>query len=342
MNIQTALTTAAASLAATFLIAAPGFADDVTLRFSHFLPSTHPWQASFEEWAASIEAESGGSVKVAIFPAQQLGKTFDHYDIARGGIADIATVGPGYQPGRFPVAGAANIPLVVGDGKKGSRALDEWYRQYAEKEMADVHYCLGFTQYPATIHSTKPISVPSDMKGLSLRSPSEQVADLVVAQGGTNVPSNPAESRELMTRGVIHGTFVPWGSAVLFHIDEAAKYHLDAKLNTWFGVVVLNKARYASLSDDQKKVIDNHCNSDWAVRVATGWADFEEAGRDRFTSDPGHEILPFGAEERAAWEQATTPLWNAWRKHVADAGHDAAAVEASLHSLLAEHGAAVD
>ena len=37
----------------------------------------------------SIQAATNGTVKVALFPSQQLGKAFDHYDMARDGIADL-------------------------------------------------------------------------------------------------------------------------------------------------------------------------------------------------------------------------------------------------------------
>src|SRR5882762_4194499 len=78
----------------------------VQLRFSHWVPTAHPMHAAAVAWAESIEKASNGSIKIAIFPAQQLGKAFDHYNMARDAIADIAHVNPGYEPGRFPIVGA--------------------------------------------------------------------------------------------------------------------------------------------------------------------------------------------------------------------------------------------
>ena len=119
-----------------------------------------------EAWAASIEKASGGTIKMKIFPAQQLGKAFDHYNMARDGIADIAHVNPGYEPGRFPVMGAMELPFLFANAKEGSAALDAWYRKYAGKEMADVHYCLTFAHDPGTFHSTKKkIVVPGRHQG---------------------------------------------------------------------------------------------------------------------------------------------------------------------------------
>ena len=77
----------------------------VTLRFSHWSPPQHPMsQIAVPDWVNAIENASNGSIKIQVFPAQQLGKAIDHYDIGRDGVADISWANAGLQPGRFPVA----------------------------------------------------------------------------------------------------------------------------------------------------------------------------------------------------------------------------------------------
>ena len=72
----------------------------VELKFAHWLPGSHPLaKLGFEPWAKSVEAASNGSIKVALFPAQQLGKAAvqpdqiaqRHHQIARDEM-------PGQQP----------------------------------------------------------------------------------------------------------------------------------------------------------------------------------------------------------------------------------------------------
>src|SRR5471030_202244 len=143
----------------------PAMAQDkpVNLKMSIWLPPAHVLVPATKAWADDIEKASGGSIKVTIFPSEQLGKAFDHYDMARDGIADITYVNPGYQPGRFPIAAAGQLPFVFSDGKKGTLALNEWYHKYASIEMKDVKFCLGFIHSPSSFHSrTKKIMVPAD------------------------------------------------------------------------------------------------------------------------------------------------------------------------------------
>ena len=41
--------------------------------------------------------------------------------MARDGIADLTYVNPGYQPGRFPIIGAGELPFLMSNAKGGSR-----------------------------------------------------------------------------------------------------------------------------------------------------------------------------------------------------------------------------
>src|SRR6201991_3768531 len=126
---------------------------NLDLKVSHWVPASHSLQKALEDWAAAVEKDSGGTIKSKVFPAQQLGKAFDHYDMARDGIADVTYVNPGYQPGRFPIIAAGELPFLISDAKGGSAAFDEWYMPYAAKEMKDVHVCFAFVNDPGTFHS---------------------------------------------------------------------------------------------------------------------------------------------------------------------------------------------
>ena len=100
------------ALSALGLVATPVAAQDkpVELRFSHWVPPQHPMHAAAVAWAESINKASNGTIKITIFPSQQLGKAFDHYNMARDGIVDISHVNPGYEPGRFPIVAQWNCP----------------------------------------------------------------------------------------------------------------------------------------------------------------------------------------------------------------------------------------
>ncbi|HEX6001264.1 MAG TPA: C4-dicarboxylate ABC transporter, partial [Hyphomicrobiaceae bacterium] len=84
----------------------------VHLKLAHWVPPSHPLQKAMEDWGKSVQKATNGTVTFTVFPSQQLGKAFDHYDMARDGIADVTYINPGYQPGRFPIIDAGNLPFL--------------------------------------------------------------------------------------------------------------------------------------------------------------------------------------------------------------------------------------
>ena len=337
-------TVAAPAAGLALLMAAPAaLAQDKTieLKLSHWVPPTHPLQKAMEDWGASIEKASNGTIKYKIFPSQQLGKAFDHYDMARDGIADLTYVNPGYQPGRFPIISAGELPFLVGDAKGGIRAIDSWYRKYAASEMKDVKYCFSFILDPLTWHSkTKKIVVPGDIKGMKIRPSQGTVAAWVTLLGGTNVQASATEVRDVLDKGVAEAVTFPWGSVPLLGVDKVTKYHLDAPLHTVTFQWLMSPKTYAAMSPAQKKVIDEHCTNDWAARFASPWADYERAGLEKVKAMAGHEVYTITPAQLDEWKKSAEPLHTKWAESVRAAGGDPAAIMKELNDALAQFKAA--
>ncbi len=334
---------AAAGLALTAALASAAAAQDKTfdLKISHWVPPTHPLQKSLEEWGASVEKASGGTIKSKVFPSQQLGKAFDHYDMARDGIADLTYINTGYQPGRFPIVGAGELPFLMANGVGGTQAFDAWYRKYAGKEMNDVKFCLAFVHDPGSFHSrTKKIVAPEDIKGMKIRPAQATIASFVTQLGGTNVQAGAPEVRDVIEKGVADAVTFPWGSIPLFGIDKVVKYHMDAPLYVSNFALVFNKNKYDQMSPAQKKVIDDHCTNEWAMRIAKPWAEFEHGGIAKLKAEPGHDVYPITAEQLAQWKKAAEPLEKAWADNVRKTGVDPAAAMKELRDALEKANAA--
>jgi TRAP-type C4-dicarboxylate transport system substrate-binding protein len=310
------------------------------LKLSHWVPPSHPLQKALEEWGSSVEKDSGGTIKYKVYPAQQLGKAFDHYDMARDGIADLTYINPGYQPGRFPIIGAGELPFLMSNAKSGSQAIDAWYRAYADKEMKDVKFCLAFVHDPGTFHSkTKKILVPADIKGMKIRPAHATMATWVTQLGGTNVQSSAPEVRDILDKGVADAVTFPWGSVPLFGIDKVTKYHMNVPLYVTTFAFVINKNTYNQMSAAQKKVIDNHCTNEWALKVAAPWADFEHNGIAKLKAEAGHEVYDLSAAQLAEWKKSAEPLSKTWADNVKKTGANPDVVMKEFKAELAKYKA---
>ena len=314
----------------------------VHLKIAHWVPPTHPMHKAMEDWGSSIQKATNGSVTYTVFPSQQLGKAFDHYDMVRDGIADVAFINGGYQPGRFPIIDGANLLFMMSKGGAGSQAADAWYRKYAAQEMKDVKYCFNFVHDYGSFHTrTKKVVVPADVKGLKIRPADAAIATLVTSLGGINVQSSAPEIRDLMEKGVADGTTAPWGSMLLFGIDKVTKYHMNAPLYVNVLTWIVNKNAYANMSPAQQKVIDEHCTTEWALRAAGPWADFERSGVAKLQADTasGREVYSLTPEQLGEWRKAAEPVVKSWADAVRKVGVDPDVALAELRAAVAKYNA---
>ena len=332
---------AAAVLAALQFVPAQAQDRPVDLKFSYWIPPAHPLVPATQAWADDIARASNNTIKITIFPSEQLGKAFDHYDMARDGIADLTYVNPGYQPGRFPVIGAGEIPFLIKNATGGTRALDEWYRKYTGKEMRDVMVCHAYVHDPGALHLTaKKVVVPEDLKGMKIRPAHATIAALVTSLGGTNVQASAPEARDVLSRGVADGLTFPWGSIFLFGIENVTKLHMDVPFYVTTFVTVMNRGKYNALSANQKKVMDEHCTSDWAEKIAAPWAKFESDGRTKMKALPDHDVYQLTPAQVDQWKKAAEPLRTKWSDNVKKAGFDPETVMGELQAALKKNDAA--
>jgi TRAP-type C4-dicarboxylate transport system substrate-binding protein len=311
----------------------------VELKLSHFMPPSHPLHTALEGWAASIAKASRGTIDYKIYPAQQLGKAFDEYDMARDRIADVSLVVPSYQPGRFPIIAAGELPFSISEGVAGSRALDAWYRDYADKEMRDVRFCLAFVHHPGAFHANRKVMVPDDVKGIKVRPANATIASFVTLLGGTNVQASAPEVRDILEKGVAEAVTFPAGTAVFFGIDRVLKYHMDAPVYTTAFVIVINKAAYDETSAAQKEVIDAHCTSEWAARVAGPFDEFERAGEIKLRAEPSG-LYALAPDQLALWKSAAEPLRKKWSDSVRKLGGNPEKAMDGLRDQLVRQNAA--
>jgi len=338
-----ALKPLAAAALAVAALAGPAQAADkkVNLRLSHNLPTTNPLHYGvLVPWAQSIEKESGGSIAIQVFPAQQLGPAKDHYNLARDGIADLAFYLVGIEPGRFPIVTAAEMPFLVADTAKGSRALYEWYQPYAKKEMADVKVCTMFYDGGGTIHSKKRIESPTDLAGLKIRSPNVMAANFYRLSGASPVQLSASDAAEAVERGVVDAISFPWNLLQALGADRALTYHLDMNFYSLGTAILMNKSSYGKLSADQKKVIDNHCNADWAERLPMPWYNWEQEGRSALLKKPGHTVYTISDAKVGEWKAMAAKVRTDWEASVKKNRIDGAKVFGELQDTLKKYNAA--
>jgi len=333
------LAAAAVALACAALSPSAG-AQTAEWKFSHWLPPTHSLHPILVGWARTIEKDSGGTLKISVFPAQQLGRAQDHYDMTEKGIAEMAWVSTGYQAGRMLVSNAAQLPFMVGNAAGGSAAFDEWYRPYAAKDMPNVKLCLVHMHDVATLHSKKEIRTPDQIKGMKIRPAHATMANWMTSLGATTVQVSAPEAREALERGVADAITFPWNSIYQFKIDGITKYHIDAPMYVATFAIMINQAKYDALPAQARKAIDGKCTTEQAGYIGAEWAKWEDIGRQKMKAPgSGHTVVALKPEELAAWKKSADPVYKQWSDDMRKTGYDPDKVLGDLKKSLAKYKA---
>lgn len=333
--------TAALAMLALSATALPTLAQEVTLRFQHFVSPLSANPTYFmEPWARKIEADSNGRIKVELYPAMQLGgKAPNMYDLIRDGAVDGGWVIPGYQPGRFPEAEAMELPFMTSKvGEEASKAAWIYTQKHLMDDFADVKVIAAHMHGPGLVHKKGPaISTLEDFKGLKLRGPSRPATLLLREMGATPVGMAVPAFPEALARGVVDGGVITWEMSPSLKLDELTDSHTDVagdqSLYNLFFLWAMNKNKYDALPDDLKAVID--ANSGFAASAMAGRAhDTGDSAGKQTMADAGNEIAVMSEDLTAEIATLGDAVIEAWIVEMTEKGLDGAALVSDARAAV--------
>jgi TRAP-type C4-dicarboxylate transport system substrate-binding protein len=317
-------------------------AADVTLRFHQMLPpqATIPSKA-IKPWAEKVEKESGGRIKVQLFPSMQLGgKPPELYDQAKDGVVDIVWTVLGYTPGRFPKTEAFELPFTCGLAEPCSKAFEEYVEKYAMDEFKDVHLIGVHVHGPGLFHSLTPITKLEDLKGMKVRGGSRVINIMLEQLGATPVGMPVPAVGEALSKGVITATTIPWEVVPALKVEQIAKnttgFSGGKGLYTQTFAVAMNKAAYDKLPADLKKVIDANSGMAAAAMFGRAMDEGDKVGL-ALAKKAGNNIITLSPEETARWQRTAAGTRAIWYKEVAEKGLDGPKLAREAESLVAKY-----
>jgi len=290
----------------------------IKLTYANFPPaSTFPC-VQMEQWKKEVEKRTQGKVTVQTFPGGTLLPAKNIFDGVITGTADIGNFAMSYQPGRFPVSEAIDMPLGFTSAKAASLALLDLVEKYRPKEFEKVKVLTLFTCPPADIMTSKPVKSLKDLSGMELRV-SGTGADIVKRLGGIPIAMPQSETPEAIQKGVVKGMVSSMEILKDFNFAAYTPFATEADLFVVSFAVIMNKDKWNSLPDDVKKVfddlkreqtlwtgnyVDNH------VKEALVWS------KEKYK----HQLFSLPAADKAEINKLLKPMLDEYVKRVTAAG----------------------
>lgn len=260
------------------------------LTVSSWLPPTHTLSTVQKEWCDLLEKETTGSVKCNILPRAVVAPP-GTFDAVRDGLADISYTVDGYTPGRFVFTQVAEFPFLGDSSTTTSVAYQRIYNKHFAPlgEHRGVKTLAVFTHGPGIIFNSKqPVTSAADAAALKFRIGGGNINELSRAMGWNTTLKPAPESFELLSTGVMDGTFFPDESVASFKLSmiKHATSFPGGLYNTSF-VFMMNQGKYSALKPEEKAAVDKISGEVAARMFGAGWDRVDAASRDGVQKQQG-------------------------------------------------------
>lgn len=317
-------------------------APQLTLKLHHSFSAVSAVHEKFlASWARKVEADSGGRIRIDLFPSMQLGGAPAHlFDQARDGVADIVWAVPGATPGRFPKSEAFELPFVLSHrALVNSKALEDFAAANLQDEFREFHPLCFSCRDHGVLHTARAIKSIGDLKGLRLHVPNRLAAESVRALGAQGVSVPTPQVPMAISARAIDGCLDPWDAVPGLRLNDSLKNHTDfaeQALSSATFVLAMNRQAYDRLPRDLKTVIDNNAGQPVASMAGAMW-DLEAKAVAGAARDRGEPVVVISGEGMAPWRKATEPVIAAWHKQMKERKLDGDKLLADVHVLLAKY-----
>lgn len=286
-------------------------AQEVTLRLAGFLPPSHAIvKEMVVPWSREVERATQGRVRIQLLDAP-LGPPPLQIDLAASGAADITYGVNDYTSGRFSLHGIVQLPFYASSAVAGSVAYWRIFDRHlaAAEEFKGVRVLSLFTHGPGALFlRDRAVSPLSELAGAKIRVAGPMTNGFTSDLAMTPVQAPAPQSYELLSGGIIDGTYFPIEAVPFFKIDEEVSTALTVPggiFNIAF-FLVMNQRSFDRLSPEDQAALLAVSGEAFARRAGMAWDRSDAAAmaamRDRVA------FVEASQQDRAEIERAAAPL----------------------------------
>jgi TRAP-type C4-dicarboxylate transport system substrate-binding protein len=248
-----------------------------------------------------IEKDTGGRIKVEVYPASQLGSIPRQIEGTQFGAIQCAIIPPEFFVGideRFEVLAAPGLVTSIAQGQKvaGDPEVTKFYLGLgAEKGLHGVAVALA---EPSEVISKNAIRHLADFKGKKLRIFASEFQSAAFKQLGTTpVAMSPGDVMTAIQQGSLDSAVAGVQLLSGLHFYDAAKYITMTNHAAIFYVVELSKKWFDSLPADLQQIVEKDA-SNLSVNFNPRAIEIENAAIKTWT-DKGGELINLPPDEQA-------------------------------------------
>lgn len=287
-------------------------------KLSNQFPPMHHVSVGLQVFADKVKEYSNGELIVKIYDSGSLYRDAEIVKAIRSGSVETGLVPVNKWSGMIPAVDIFDVPFAFPTLEslekflQGSAGIfDEAFSKYNAKVLFWVDY--GYVQF---FNSKRPLTMPDDFKGLTMRAYSAGDAETLKVLGAAPTIISSSEMYLALQRGTIDGADTGMPAAVSRKVVEVQKYMTLANYSAAEFLVQANLKWWEKLSKEQQEAIGK-ASADAERFIREKVADAENKAKETVAKS-GVEIHELTPEQLAAFIKATASIRDTYLKNGGD------------------------
>jgi TRAP-type transport system periplasmic protein len=201
---------------------------EIVLKLGYSSPTNNPWHICAEQLAAEVSKNTGGKVRIDLFPAEMIGSDKQMAEMIKMGTLDMHIAPQGVTAIYEPKLAALELPFLFDSPAKVAKLLDgpmgeELAKDLPAKGIRILAYWENGLRH--ITNSKRPILSPDDLKGLKIRTPENKMTlSIFKALGANPAPFTYNELYMALSQGTFDGQENPITNIHASKFYEVQKY----------------------------------------------------------------------------------------------------------------------
>lgn len=285
------------------------------IKLAHGLDENHPVHKAMFFMGQELEKKSGGTLKIQIYPNQQLGSERQCLELLQIGSLGMTKVSAAVMENFSPNMKVFGLPYLFKDKEQTFRVLDG----PIGKELLDggeKYWLKGLGYYDAgsrSFYTVKaPVNTPDDLKGLKIRVMESVTAmNMIKSMGGAPTPISSGELYTALQQGVVDGAENNPPTFFLTRDYEVCKFFSLDEHTTIPDVLIMSTHLWNSLTENEQGWLQEAADASvqyqrelWAAAEKHALAEVEKAG------------VTVSRPDKAPFKEKVKPVYDAYKDNV--------------------------
>ncbi|MFG6177654.1 TRAP transporter substrate-binding protein [Halomonas sp. THAF12] len=288
-------------------LGSPLMAHAESLRFGGNFTDDHSSSRAMEIFQEQLAERTNGELTAQLFPNMQLGGAGENVDQVASGAIMGTWIGVSYLSRTVPELEALSLPFAFDSREDAFALIDGEVGELLDEKLAEAGFtALGYMElgFRHVTNGVRPLDTIEDFQDLKIRlQPNQTHLDTFRAIGANPVSMDINEVYGALQQGVLDGQENPYSIISTKRLDEVQSHLSDTGHFYDYIVVVANRDKFESLSDEQQQAVQA------AMDEAVAWqrhtaAEEDTAARETLI-ERGMEFTPISDETRSALREAS-------------------------------------